>query len=148
MRSWGLVIGYADKINNWSQEYEPPCQLTEEQTSALNKALGLDWEKASNSEKDAVVLDLVWTISTQRLRRSPFENVLVSACAILGIDPRDTSWRDALRYDSFHFAAFLKIFLFMVYLRAIAAIEDQKHRRKQPTWTNKSYRATSPLVGY
>ncbi|KAI0467905.1 hypothetical protein F4859DRAFT_219035 [Xylaria cf. heliscus] len=134
--SWALVLGYADKIRNWHHDCAPLCRLTEEQESAMVTALRLDWGAAPETEKDAAVLDLVWTICSQKLRRSPFDNVLVSACAVLAIDPRDTSWRTALSYESTHLSAFIKVFLFVVYLRAITAIDDQINHRQQPTWTS------------
>ncbi|KAI1735233.1 hypothetical protein F4680DRAFT_470150 [Xylaria scruposa] len=88
--SWTLLFGYADKIRNW--HHGCPRQLTEEQNLAMVTALDLDKGNTLEAEKDAAVLDLVWTIYSQRLRRSPFENVLVSACAVLAIEPRDTSY--------------------------------------------------------
>ncbi|KAI0547237.1 hypothetical protein F4679DRAFT_597837 [Xylaria curta] len=99
---------------------------------------------ASTSLKRSQVLKQL-NQRNQQLCRSPFENVLVSACAVLAIDPRDTSWRTALTYESTYFLAFIKIFILMVYLRATAAIDDQTNDRQQPTWTNLPLETTDPF---
>ncbi len=137
VNSWALVFEYAEKLHNWEYDFPPPCQLSDIQDTALVNALQLDWAHESQCKKDTAVFDLVWTIGSQELRRSSFVNVLTSTCAILAIDPRDASWRTGLTYESSHFSAFIKIFLFITFLRATAAVEDQGTNPGNLTWTSK-----------
>ncbi|KAI0096175.1 hypothetical protein F4776DRAFT_677108 [Hypoxylon sp. NC0597] len=136
INSWNHILSYTERIYSWSHPSEPPCQLTENQRVAFANVVSLDWEGASDEEKDAVVFDLIWHISNHRLRRSPFESVLVSACAVLAVDPRNHSWRTSFSYNSTHFSAIIKILLFVIYMRGATAVDDQDRDKSKPSWTN------------
>ncbi|KAI1411641.1 hypothetical protein F5Y13DRAFT_200932 [Hypoxylon sp. FL1857] len=135
VKTWSYILGYVERLYHWSYLSEPPCRLTDSQHVAFSNAVSLDWGVATEEDKDAVVLDLVWCISNHQLRRSSFESVLVSACAALAVDPRNNSWRSSFAYDSSHFPAIIKILLFMIYMRAVMAVDDQIHDKPKPSWT-------------
>lgn len=134
-KSWHYVIAYVERIYRWDSAEEPPCKLTELQRAAFSNAASLDWAAASEEDRDAVVFDLVWHISNHPLRRSTFESVLVSASAALAVDPRKNCWRTGLSYDSTHFSGIIKVLLFIIYMRAVSAVDDQARNRAVPSWT-------------
>ncbi|KAI0448462.1 hypothetical protein F5B21DRAFT_510116 [Xylaria acuta] len=134
LKTWEQILTYVERLYNWEYDFSPPCTLTPDQTQAMDNLLSLDWTQATDEIKDATIFDLLWAISSHRIRRDPFQNVMVSACAIFGVDHRDVSWRTAMSYESKHFSAIIKIFLYLLYLRASTAVDDQQ-KGIAPTWT-------------
>lgn len=124
VNTWAQVLAYARNVYAWEHEFSPPCPLTPDQQQAIKHIRDMDWSNATEQAKDAAVLDVVWAVGAQHIWKDVFASVLVSACAVLGVDARTISWRTAVGYEAKHFSAIIKIFLYMVYLRASTAIED------------------------
>ncbi|XXG99543.1 hypothetical protein Hte_005882 [Hypoxylon texense] len=135
IKTWTYILVYVEYIYCWSHDSEPPCRLTEPQRMAFSNAISLNWDQAAEYDKDAVVFDLVWYIVNHQLRRSTFDSVLVSACAAFAVDPNTLSWRTGKSYNSTHFSAVIKIVLFVIYLRAITAVDEQIDNKTPRSWT-------------
>lgn len=137
--TWKHVLAYVDSLYHWGDEadaHQRPCELTDTQKSCYQAALELDWDSATSDDKDCVIFDLVWSLTNQRLHRGPFVSPVASACAILGLNPRTNAWRTVHEFNGTHYSAIIKFFLFIVYLRALTAIDQQNAGTSPPTWTS------------
>ncbi|XXG99535.1 hypothetical protein Hte_005874 [Hypoxylon texense] len=141
MTSWRHVVAYVIRIYSWHDLPETagscPCVLTDEQRQAVSNVLALDWETADIPDKDATVMDFVWVLCKHELRHAPFDSAIVSACAMLSINPVDLSFHTCLTYNSTHFSSIVKVFLMVVYMRAVGAVGDltSDHPPQKPTWS-------------
>ncbi|KAI0377894.1 hypothetical protein F5Y04DRAFT_167388 [Hypomontagnella monticulosa] len=139
--TWARIICYAYNIYVWDDTADPVCTLNAKQQAAMENVLQLDWANASLRDKNAATFDLVYHLCAQQLRRTPFEGVVPSAFAVLGIDligAHTVGWKTESTYQANKFAALIKIFLLVVYMRATAAVDDQGSDviPYSPSWTN------------
>ncbi|KAI1101306.1 hypothetical protein F4804DRAFT_15632 [Jackrogersella minutella] len=134
VKTWRHVAALACSVMHWAGDEEPPCHVSEDQRQALARLLELDWDCSSSRQKDVVVMDVVWALSSERITRNPMVAVIPCTCAILCVDSRTFGCKSEETYDHVHFSAIINVFLFVVYYRAVTMLDSQKSVPPFP-WT-------------
>jgi superfamily II DNA helicase RecQ len=124
------IVCFAVRTQDWDDQERPPYRLTNKQANLFDEleAIAMDVDAGATTDKtearlDRICLDAMVEMVDHQFKESEYENILISALAVMGLRP-DGGWYPATEYTP-KYSAVMKMMRLFVVQQAAVEHEDE-----------------------